>query len=126
MEIADPETEQPEHAEIARRAAGHQSGQMKHALAGKPAALFTSSSSMHGGQESTLLSMMLPMLHHGMLIVGLPYSEAELALTREGGTPYGPSHVAGLANDQPVSEHEKKLCTALGKRLAQIALKLAS
>lgn len=99
---------------------------MKHALAGKPAALFTSSSSMHGGQESTLLSMMLPLLHHGMLIVGLPYSEPELALTLEGGTPYGPSHVAGLANDRPLSEHEKKLCSALGRRLAQTALKLAA
>jgi NAD(P)H dehydrogenase (quinone) len=99
---------------------------MKHALAGKPAALFTSSSSMHGGQESTLLSMMLPLLHHGMLIVGLPYSEPELALTREGGTPYGPSHVAGIANDQPISDSERKLCIALGKRLAQTALKLST
>lgn len=99
---------------------------LKHALVGKPAALFTSSSSMHGGQESTLLSMMLPMLHHGMLILGLPYSETELSLTREGGTPYGPSHVAGLASDQPVSDSEKKLCIALGKRLAQTALKLSS
>ena len=99
---------------------------MKNALAGKPAALFTSSSSMHGGQESTLLSMMLPLLHHGMLIVGLPYSEPELALTREGGTPYGASHVAGLASDQPVSDNEKKLCIALGKRLAQTALKLSA
>jgi NAD(P)H dehydrogenase (quinone) len=99
---------------------------MKHALAGKPAALFTSSSSMHGGQESTLLSMMLPLLHHGMLIVGMPYSEPELALTREGGTPYGPSHVAGIANDQPISDSERKLCIALGKRLAQTALKLST
>jgi len=99
---------------------------LKHALVGKPAALFTSSSSMHGGQESTLLSMMLPLLHHGMLIVGLPYSEPELSLTREGGTPYGPSHVAGLTSDQPVSDNEKKLCIALGKRLAQTALKLTS
>ncbi|MBI1174804.1 MAG: NAD(P)H:quinone oxidoreductase [Sideroxydans sp.] len=99
---------------------------MKHALVGKPAALFTSSSSMHGGQESTLLSMMLPLLHHGMLIVGTPYSEPELALTREGGTPYGPSHVAGITNDQPISDNEKKLCIALGRRLAQTALKLAA
>jgi len=98
---------------------------MKHALAGKPAALFTSSGTMHGGQESTLLSMMLPLLHHGMLIIGLPYSEPELNTTRQGGTPYGASHVAGLANDQPISEAEKKLCIALGKRLAQTALKLA-
>jgi NAD(P)H dehydrogenase (quinone) len=99
---------------------------MKHALVGKPAALFTSTATMHGGQESTLLSMMLPLLHHGMVIVGLPYSEPELNTTRLGGTPYGASHVAGLANDQPVSEAEKKLCIALGKRLAQTALKLAA
>ena len=99
---------------------------MKHALVGKPAALFTSTGTMHGGQESTLLSMMLPLLHHGMVIVGLPYSEPELNTTRQGGTPYGASHVAGLANDQPISEAEKKLCIALGKRLAQTALKLAA
>ncbi|MBI3221619.1 MAG: NAD(P)H:quinone oxidoreductase [Nitrosomonadales bacterium] len=98
---------------------------MKHALVGKPAALFTSSSSMHGGQESTLLSMMLPLLHHGMLIVGLPYSEPELASTQSGGTPYGASHVAGIASDLPISEPEKKLCIALGKRLAHTALKLS-
>ena len=94
------------------------------ALAGKPAALFTSTSTMHGGQETTLLSMMLPLLHHGMLIVGLPYTEAELTLTRSGGTPYGASHIAGAASDQPLTDHEKKLCIALGRRLAQIALKL--
>lgn len=99
---------------------------MKHALVGKPAALFTSTGTMHGGQESTLLSMMLPLLHHGMVIVGLPYSETELSTTQSGGTPYGASHVAGLANDQPVSEAEKKLCMALGKRLAQTALKLSA
>jgi len=99
---------------------------MKHALAGKPAALFTSSSSMHGGQESTLLSMMLPLLHHGMVIVGLPYSEPELAATQSGGTPYGASHVSGLGSDQPITEAEKKLCMALGRRLAQTALKLNS
>jgi NAD(P)H dehydrogenase (quinone) len=98
---------------------------MKHALVGKPAALFTSTGTMHGGQESTLLSMMLPLLHHGMLIVGLPYSEPELSSTQSGGTPYGASHVAGLANDQPVTEAEKKLCLALGRRLAQTALKLS-
>ena len=98
---------------------------LRHTLVGKPAALFTSTSTQHGGQESTLLSMMLPLLHHGMVIVGLPYSERELSSTRYGGTPYGASHVAGLANDQAVSEDEKKLCIALGKRLAQIALKLA-
>jgi len=99
---------------------------VKHALVGKPAVLFTSSGTMHGGQESTLLSMMLPLLHHGMVIVGLPYSEPELNTTLQGGTPYGASHVAGLANDQPISEAEKKLCIALGKRLAQTALKLAA
>lgn len=99
---------------------------MKHALAGKPAALFTSTGTMHGGQESTLLSMMLPLLHHGMIIVGLPYSETELGTTQSGGTPYGASHVAGLANDRIVSEAEKRLCMALGRRLAQTALKLSS
>ena len=99
---------------------------MKHALVGKPAAVFTSSGTMHGGQESTLLSMMIPLLHHGMMIVGLPYSEPELNTTQQGGTPYGASHVAGLANDQPISEAEKKLCIALGKCLAQAALKLSA
>ena len=99
---------------------------MKHTLVGKPAALFTSTGSMHGGQESTLLSMMLPLLHHGMVILGLPYSEAELGTTKSGGTPYGASHVAGLANDQSISEDERKLCMALGKRLAQTALKLST
>jgi NAD(P)H dehydrogenase (quinone) len=98
---------------------------MKHTLVGKPAALFTSTGTMHGGQETTLLSMMLTLLHHGMLIVGLPYSEQELSSTQSGGTPYGASHVAGLANDQPVTEAEKKLCLALGRRLAQTALKLS-
>ena len=99
---------------------------MKNALVGKPAALFTSTGTMHGGQESTLLSMMLPLLHHGMIIVGLPYSETELNTTQSGGTPYGASHVAGPANDQPISVAEKQLCIALGKRLAQTALKLSS
>ena len=99
---------------------------LQHALVGKPAVLFTSTGTLHGGQESTLLSMMLPLLHHGMVIVGLPYSEPELSGTRQGGTPYGASHVAGLANDQAVSDDEKKLCIALGKRLARVALKLAS
>jgi len=96
------------------------------ALQGKPAAVFTSTSTMHGGQETTLLSMMLPLLHHGMLIVGLPYTEPELTSTRSGGTPYGASHTAGTASDQPITEHEKKLCIAQGRRLAGIALKLAS
>ena len=96
------------------------------ALAGKPAAVFTSTSSLHGGQETTLMSMMLPLLHHGMLIVGLPYTESELLNTTSGGTPYGASHVAGLGSDAPISEAERKLCLALGRRLAQTALKLAS
>lgn len=99
---------------------------LKHSLVGKPAALFTSSSTMHGGQESTLLSMMLPMLHHGMIIVGLPYSEPELSTTQSGGTPYGASHLAGVTSDNPISETEKKLCLALGRRLAQTALKLSA
>jgi NAD(P)H dehydrogenase (quinone) len=99
---------------------------MKHTLVGKPAALFTSTGTMHGGQESTLLSMMLPLLHHGMVIVGLPYSEPELSSTQGGGTPYGASHVAGITNDRPISEAEKKLCIALGRRLAQTALKLSA
>ncbi|AZN37694.1 NAD(P)H:quinone oxidoreductase [Iodobacter ciconiae] len=93
-------------------------------LIGKPACVFTSSGSMHGGNESTLLTMMLPLLHHGMLIVGTPYSETTLSSTTSGGTPYGPSHVAGSKSDQPLSESEKQLCIAQGKRLAQIALKL--
>jgi NAD(P)H dehydrogenase (quinone) len=96
------------------------------ALAGKPAALFTSTSSLHGGQEATLLSMLLPLMHHGMMIVGLPYTLPELSATGTGGTPYGASHVAGSASDRPISAEEKALCIALGKRLAGVALKLAS
>ena len=92
------------------------------ALSGKPAAVFTSTGSMHGGQESTLLSMMLPLLHHGMLILGLPYSENALRETKSGGTPYGPSRLA--LEDMPVTDHEKSLCLALGKRLAQTAARL--
>lgn len=99
---------------------------LKGALIGKPAAVFTSTGSMHGGQETTLVSMMMPLLHHGMLIVGLPYSEPELASTTSGGTPYGASHMAGTMSDLPISEAEKKLCIALGKRLAETALKLAT
>jgi len=98
---------------------------MKGTLIGKPAALFTSTASLHGGQETTLISMMLPLLHHGMVIVGLPYSEPELTTTTSGGTPYGASHVAGITSDKPVTEEERKLCIALGKRLAETALKLA-
>lgn len=93
-------------------------------LAGKPACVFTSSGSMHGGQEATLLAMMVPLLHHGMLIVGTPYTQPELNATRTGGTPYGPSHFAGVADDQPVTDAERALCIAQGRRLADIALKL--
>jgi NAD(P)H dehydrogenase (quinone) len=95
------------------------------ALAGKPACVFTSTASLHGGQETTLVSMMLPLLHHGMLILGLPYTQAELNATRAGGTPYGASHFAGVADDLPIAEHERTLCIAQGKRLAEIAVKLA-
>lgn len=90
------------------------------ALVGKPAAVFTSTSSMHGGQETTLTSMMLPLLHHGMVLVGLPYTETALLTTRSGGTPYGASHLAGTDSDLPVTDDEKQLCQALGKRLAQV------
>ena len=93
-------------------------------LIGKPAAVFTSTASLHGGQESTLLSMMLPLLHHGMLVLGLPYSEPEMTTTRSGGTPYGASHVAGPDSTTPLTEEEKKLCLALGKRLAETAVRL--
>jgi NAD(P)H dehydrogenase (quinone) len=98
---------------------------LKGALAGKPAAVFTSTSMMHGGQETTLISMMLPLLHHGMLILGLPYAQRDLTLTRSGGTPYGASHMAGVASDEPVTEHEKRLCVALGHRLAEFAVRLS-
>lgn len=97
---------------------------MSGGLAAKPAGVFTSSSSMHGGQESTLLSMMNPLLHHGMLICGLPYTEKALHKTTSGGTPYGASHVAGSSDNNPISEHEKELCIALGKRIANLAAKL--
>ncbi|MGB3749151.1 MAG: NAD(P)H:quinone oxidoreductase [Rhodanobacter sp.] len=95
------------------------------ALEGKPAALFTSTGTMHGGQESTLLSMAIPLLHHGMLLVGIPFTEATLSITRTGGTPYGASHVAGAKADQPISEHERELARALGRRLADVARRLA-
>ncbi len=98
---------------------------LRGALAGKPAAVFSSSSSLHGGQETTLVSMMLPLFHHGMLVVGLPYTEPGLMTTASGGTPYGASHVAGAASDRPVDESEKTLCIALGRRLAEIAGRLA-
>jgi NAD(P)H dehydrogenase (quinone) len=97
---------------------------LKGSLAGKPAAVFTSTSSLHGGQEATLLSMMLPLLHHGMLLVGIPYTEPDLNATRSGGTPYGASHFAPTGHRLGVSEEEKRLAVALGTRLAQAALKL--
>lgn len=96
------------------------------ALVGKPAALFTSTSSMHGGQESTLLTMALPLLHHGMLLLGLPYTEPALSTTQTGGTPYGASHVAGGKGENSISEHERELARALGRRLADTARKLAA
>lgn len=95
-------------------------------LAGKPAGVFTSTSTQHGGQESTLLSMMLPLLHHGALLVGLPYTLQALTDTRDGGSPYGPSHVATPAAGTSLSEHEKTLARALGRRLAHAAGALAA
>lgn len=92
------------------------------ALIDKPAAVFTSTSSLHGGQETTLLSMMLPLLHHGMLVAGLPYSESGLASAQSGGTPYGASHWAGPDNNRPIDDNEASLCLALGKRMARLAL----
>ena len=99
---------------------------LKGALINKPGAVFTSTGSMHGGNETVLLSMMLPLIHHGMLIVGIPYSQAELSSSQSGGTPYGASHVGGAMDDKPITADEKKLCLALGKRLAETALKLAA
>jgi len=97
---------------------------MSGALANKPACVFSSTSSMHGGQETTLISMMFPLLHHGMLITGLPYTEPTLSTTTTGGTPYGATHVAGPANDKPISADEKLLAKCLGERLAGIAMRL--
>lgn len=91
------------------------------ALVGKPAAVFSSTSSLHGGQETTLVSMMLPLLHHGMILLGIPYTEPDLLRTQSGGTPYGATHVAGLDSDRPLSREEQRLCMALGRRLAQTA-----
>jgi NAD(P)H dehydrogenase (quinone) len=93
-------------------------------LAGKPAAVFTSTASMHGGQESTLLSMMVPLLHHGMVIVGLPFTEPDLSATRTGGTPYGATHYATPGNNAELSDEERRLAHALGARLARTALAL--
>jgi len=95
-------------------------------LSDKPAAVFTSSSSLHGGQETTLMSMILPLLHHGMIIVGLPYSEKSLLLTESGGTPYGASHWSGNDSERSIDKHEKNLCFALGKRVAMVAHKQKS
>lgn len=95
------------------------------ALIGKPASVFTSTGSLHGGQETTLMTMMIPLLHHGMVIAGIPYSETELLSTTTGGTPYGASHVAGSDSQKAISEDEKKLCIAQGQRLAELSRKLA-
>ena len=99
---------------------------MSGALVGKPAGVFTSTQTLHGGQESTLLSMMVPLLHHGMYLVGLPYTEAGLTDTRSGGTPYGASHVAALTQHGELSEHESALARALGTRVAALAAQLAT
>jgi NAD(P)H dehydrogenase (quinone) len=96
------------------------------ALIGKPATVFTSTGSLHGGNETTLITMMLPLMHHGMLILGLPYSEPDLANTQSGGTPYGASHIGGTVDDHPITDEERKLCIAVGKRLAETALKLSA
>ena len=96
------------------------------ALVGKPAGVFTATSTMHGGQESTLLSMMLPLLHHGMLIVGIPFTEAALNTTTSGGTPYGASHVTGLQRERPISDDERTLARALGRRVADVAKRLGT
>lgn len=96
------------------------------ALTGKPAGVFTSTASLHGGQESTLLSMMLPLLHHGMVIAGLPYHEPQLLKTRSGGTPYGASHLAGVDADRALDEDEIALCQALGRRIAELAIALCT
>jgi NAD(P)H dehydrogenase (quinone) len=115
---------------------GNMAGAMKHfldctgsqwmsgSMIGKPAGVFTSTASLHGGQESTLLSMQIPLMHHGMLIAGIPYSESQLNSTTSGGTPYGPSHLAGADGNNPLSKEEATLCQAFGKRLAELALKL--
>jgi NAD(P)H dehydrogenase (quinone) len=95
-------------------------------LAGKPAAVFTSTGSMHGGQETTLVSMMLPLLHHGMLIVGLPYTNPELSRTQRGGTPYGASHLAGSDNHSSLDADERRLAFALGRRLGETAIALSA
>ncbi len=99
---------------------------MSGALIGKPASVFTSTSSLHGGQETTLLSMMLPLMHHGMLLLGVPYSETTLLHTSSGGTPYGASHLAGPDSKLPLSEEEKQICRTQGRRMASLAKRLAA
>ncbi len=99
---------------------------MSGALIGKPAGVFTSTSSLHGGQESTLLSMMLPLMHQGMVIAGVPYSETTLLHTRSGGTPYGASHLAGSDSKLPLSDEEKQICRSQGRHLAQLASRLSA
>src|SRR5450830_106205 len=96
------------------------------ALAGKPACVFTSTGSLHGGQESTLLSMMIPLLHHGLMVMGLPYTRPDLMTTASGGTPYGPSHWSGLDGKKPVTDEEKRLAVAMGKRLAETAVRMTA
>jgi NAD(P)H dehydrogenase (quinone) len=98
---------------------------MSGSLIGKPAGVFTSTSSLHGGQETTLLSMMLPLLHHGMVLTGIPYSETNLLHTRSGGTPYGASHMAGTDSKLPLTEEEKQICRTQGRHLADIAQRLS-
>ena len=97
---------------------------LNRSLEGKPAGVFTSASSMHGGQETTLLSMMIPLLHQGMVLAGVPYSEPALNTTTTGGSPYGASHVAGSKSDLPISTDEQQICLAQGKRIAELAKKL--
>ena len=105
---------------------GSSSQWMNGVLIGKPACVFTSTGSLHGGQESTLLTMMIPLLHHGMVIMGLPYSEPDLMSTPNGGGPYGVSHLAHADGRAPISPEEQRLAKAQGKRLAEIALKLGN
>lgn len=95
-------------------------------LVNKPAAVFSSTASLHGGQETTLLSMMLPLFHQGFVLLGIPYTEADLNTTKSGGTPYGATHVTGSSGKNPISDEEQRLCYALGKRLAEVALKLGN
>ena len=99
---------------------------MQHTLVGKPAGVFCSTASMHGGQESTLLSMMIPLLHHGMMVLGLPYSEGDLVRTSGGGSPYGAGHLSGWEGNRDLDNSEERLCRALGQRVARTAMKLSA